>query len=183
MDIETAVALRRMISEIEVNCSSLDKSSPTTLLPPETRKIIGFSTAGSIQFRRTPRVIISASAYGIKGFTVSPGAAAPATMADFWSFVDKFKFVIIYIFAAYIFEFFTDYLRRKEYEVLPSDIQLKEIALFYFLLLVILGFFNGFAVAFSMDNELYQIIVLFIIIIVKTTAQVFLRKSKSKYFN
>ena len=41
------------------------------------------------------------------GFVVSPGAGAPVTMADLWSFVDKFKFVIIYIFAAYIFEFFT----------------------------------------------------------------------------
>ena len=117
------------------------------------------------------------------GFAVSPGAGAPVTMADLWSFVDKFKLVIIYIFAAYIFEFFTDYLRRKEYEVLPSDLQLKEIALFYFLLLVVLGFINGFAVAFSLDGKIYQIVMLFIVIGVKTLSQVFLRKGKSKYIS
>jgi hypothetical protein len=115
------------------------------------------------------------------GFSVSPGGTTPASMADFWTFVDKYKFVIIYIFASYIFGFFTDYLRRKEYEVLPSDMQLKEIAIFYFILLVILGLFNGFAVTFSMDNQLYQIIVLLIVTLVKTTAQIFLKKGKSKY--
>ena len=78
-------------------------------------------------------------------------------------------------------EFFTDYLRLKEYEVLPSDLQLKEIALFYFILLIVLAIINGTAVAFSLDSELYQIVMLLIIIGIKTTAQVFLRKRKSKY--
>lgn len=114
-------------------------------------------------------------------FAVSPGAGAPITMIDLWSFIDKYIIVIIYIFAAYIMEFFTDYLRLKEYEVLPSDLQLKEIALFYFILLIVLAIINGTAVAFSLDSELYQIVMLLIIIGIKTTAQVFLRKRKSKY--
>ena len=72
-DIETAVALRRRISSMEVTKFSLAKSSPTTVVAPETRKITGLGIAGSIQLRKTPRVIISASAYFHNGLIVSPG--------------------------------------------------------------------------------------------------------------
>jgi hypothetical protein len=114
-------------------------------------------------------------------FVISPGAGAPATMKELWSFADEYSIVIVFIFVSYLLDFFTGYLRSKEYEVLPSDVQLKEIALFYFLLLIVLVLINGVAVAFSIDSELYQIVMMFIIIGIKTIAQVMLRKGKSKY--
>jgi hypothetical protein len=43
------------------------------LVPPDTRKMIGFVFVGSMQARKTPRVTNTASAYGSSGFTVSPG--------------------------------------------------------------------------------------------------------------
>ena len=114
-------------------------------------------------------------------YVISPGAGAPATMNELWSFADEYSIVIVFIFGSYLLDFFTGYLRSKEYEVLPSDLQLKEIALFYFLLLIVLVLINGVAVAFSIDSELYQIVMMFIIIGIKTMAQVMLRKGKSKY--
>ena len=109
-------------------------------------------------------------------FAISPDAGAPVTMGELWSFADEYKIVIVLIFGSYLMEFFTNYLCTKKYEVLPSDLQLKEIALFYFLLLIVLALINGIAVAFSIDSELYQIIMVFIIIGIKSMAQVTFRK-------
>jgi len=114
-------------------------------------------------------------------FIISPATSAPVTMRELWSFTDAYSFVIVLIFGSYLIGFFTNYLRSREYEVLPSDLQLKEIALFYFFLLIVLALINVIAVAFSIDSELYQIVIMFIIIGSKTVAQVMLRKSKSKY--
>jgi hypothetical protein len=114
-------------------------------------------------------------------FAVSPGAGAPVTLTELWFFTDEYSIVIVLALGSYLIDFFISYLGSKEYEVLPSDLQLKEIALSYLLLLIALALINGFAVAFSMDGEAYQIVMMFTIIGFKTTAQVMLRKSKSKY--
>jgi len=109
-------------------------------------------------------------------FVISPDAGAPVTMRELWSFVDEFKIVIVLIFGSYLLDFFTNYLYSKKFMVLSSDLQLKEIAIFYPLLLILLTFVNGTAVAFSMDSKLYQIIMVFIVIGMKSMAQVLSRK-------
>ena len=114
-------------------------------------------------------------------FAISPDAGAPVTMKELWSFADEYKIIIVLIFGSYIMEFFTNYLIPREYEVLPSDLQLKEIAFFYFPLLIVLALINGVAVLFSIDSELYQIVMMFMIVGFKTVGQVMLRKGKSKY--
>ena len=111
-------------------------------------------------------------------FVISPDAGAPVTMKELWSFADEYTIVIVLIFGSYIMEFFTNYLISKKYEVLSSELQLKEIVLFYILLLVLLTFINGIAVAFSLDGELYQIVMMFIIIGMKTMAQAMFIKVK-----
>lgn len=70
---DAAEAFRRMISCIEVTMDSLARSSPTTDTPPDTRRMMGFSIAGSTQLRSIPRVSIKPSAYCRIGFMVSPG--------------------------------------------------------------------------------------------------------------
>jgi len=70
---DTALAFNRRISFIEVTRLSLDKSLPTTDTAPDTRSIMGLGNVGSIQFRKTPRVSMSASAYCQMGLMVSPG--------------------------------------------------------------------------------------------------------------
>ena len=114
-------------------------------------------------------------------FTISPDAGAPVTMKELWSFADEYKIIIVLIFGGYIMEFFTNYLIPREYKVLPSDLQLKEIAFFYFSLLIVLAIINGVAVLFSIDSKLYQIVMMFMIVGFKTMGQVMLRKGKSKY--
>ena len=114
-------------------------------------------------------------------FAISPDAGAPVTMEELWSFADEYKIIIVLIFGGYIMDFFTNYLIPREYEVLPSDLQLKEIAFFYFPLLLVLALINGVAVLFSIDSELYQIVMMFMIVGFKTMGQVMLRKGKSKY--
>jgi len=109
-------------------------------------------------------------------FAISPDAGAPVTMRGLWSFAEEYTIVIVLIFSSYLMDFFTNYLFSKKYKVLPSDLQLKEIALFYFLLLIVLGLINVIAVAFSLDSVLYQIIMVFIIIGNKSMAQVMFRK-------
>ena len=114
-------------------------------------------------------------------FVVSPAAGAPVTMAELWSFTNEYSIAIFFIAGSYLIEFIVGYLGSKEYNALPSDIQLKEIAIFYIILLVVLALINGIAVLFSIDGELYQIVMMFIIIGIKTIAQVMLRKNKSKF--
>ena len=72
-DIDTADALSLMISWMDVTRFSFAKSSPTTVVAPETRRIMGLGIAGSTQFLSTPRVSIIASAYCTSGLIVSPG--------------------------------------------------------------------------------------------------------------
>jgi hypothetical protein len=114
-------------------------------------------------------------------FVVSPGAGAPVKLTELWSFTEEYSLVIFLVFGSYLTDFFNNYLVLKEYEVLPSDLQLKEIALSYLLLLIALALINGFAAAFSMDSEVYQIVMMFAIIGFKTAAQVMLRRGKTKY--
>jgi hypothetical protein len=114
-------------------------------------------------------------------FVISSDAGAPVTIAELWSFTDEYSIVIVLVFASYLMDFFMGYLGSKEYKVLPADVQLKEIALSYLLLLIALALINSFAVAFSIDSEVYQIVVVFAIVGFKTAAQVMLRKSKSGY--
>jgi hypothetical protein len=109
-------------------------------------------------------------------FAISPDAGAPVTISKLWSFANEYKVVIVLIFGSYLMEFFTDYMGSNKYGVLPSDLQLKEIALFYFLLLIILALINGIAVAVSLNSELYQIIMVLVIIGTKSMAQVMFRK-------
>jgi hypothetical protein len=111
-------------------------------------------------------------------FVISPDASAPVTMKELWSFADEYTIVIVLIFGSYLMEFFTNYLISKEYEVMSSELQLKEIVLFYILLLVLLTFINGIAVAFSLDSGLYQIVIMVIIIAMKTMAQAMFIKVK-----
>ncbi|NNG26806.1 MAG: hypothetical protein HKM87_04725 [Ignavibacteriaceae bacterium] len=111
-------------------------------------------------------------------FVISPDASAPVTIKELWSFTDEYKIVIVIIFGSYLFEFFANYLISKEYKVLSSELQLKEIVLFYIILLVLLTLINGIAVLFSIDSELYQIVIMFIIIGIKTLAQAMFIKTK-----
>src|SRR5205823_8898340 len=67
------VALSLIASSIEAVTVSLDKSSPITLLPPDTLKTIGTSVLGITDVRRTPLVIIKESAYGKRGLIVLLG--------------------------------------------------------------------------------------------------------------
>lgn len=114
-------------------------------------------------------------------YAVSPGASAPVKLEELWSFSEEYSLVIFLVFGSYLMDFFNNYLVLKEYEVLPSDLQLKEIALSYLILLIALALINGFATAFSMDSEVYQIVMMFAIIGFKTAAQVMLRRGKTKY--
>ncbi len=57
----TAAALMRMMSSMVVVSSSLARSLPTMLLPPETRRISAGLMAGLITARIVPRVMNSAS--------------------------------------------------------------------------------------------------------------------------
>jgi len=114
-------------------------------------------------------------------FVVSPAAGAPVTMTELYSFLDEYNIAIFFVTGSYFIEFIVGYLGLKEYEVLPSGIQLKEIAIFYVILLVMLALINGASVLFSVESEPYQIVILIAIISIKTISQVLLRKSKSKF--
>ena len=114
-------------------------------------------------------------------FVVSPAAGAPVTMAELWSFTDEYSIALYFVAGSYLIEFIVGYLGSKEYKVLPSGILLKEIAIFYIVLLVMLALINGAAVLFSVESEPYQIVILITIISIKTITQVLLRKSKSRY--
>ncbi len=109
-------------------------------------------------------------------FAISPSAGAPVTLRELWFFADEFKIVIVLIFGSYLLDFFTNYLYSKKFKLLSSELQLKEIALFYPLFLILLTFVNGIAVAFSIDNKLYQIIMVIIVIGMKAMAQILFRK-------
>ncbi|OPY07578.1 MAG: hypothetical protein A4E67_01199 [Syntrophaceae bacterium PtaB.Bin038] len=58
---------------MEVVIASLARSLPMTLVPPDTRRMMGLAPAGSMQFLNTPLVTKSASHQGSSGATVSPG--------------------------------------------------------------------------------------------------------------
>ncbi len=73
IDVATAEALSRTASRIEVVCTSSEMSSFRMLAPPETRRTNGTSAEGSRQFRRTPRVSMTASVYGRRGSIVFRG--------------------------------------------------------------------------------------------------------------
>ena len=56
--------------------SSFDKSSPTILVPPDTRSTIGTGYFESTDVRCTPRVIINESQYFSNGAIVFFGASS-----------------------------------------------------------------------------------------------------------
>ena len=55
-------AFRRMTSSMSVMIVSLERSSSSTLLPPETRSTTGVSIELGMSERRMPRVSMSVSA-------------------------------------------------------------------------------------------------------------------------
>ena len=61
IDMATALAFKRIASLTLVVISSFDKSSPTILVPPDTRKTIGVDDLALTDVRCTPRVTISES--------------------------------------------------------------------------------------------------------------------------
>jgi hypothetical protein len=56
-----------MASSIEVVIPSSERSFPTILVPPETRRMMGFVFSGSTDERKTPLVTKIASQYGSSG--------------------------------------------------------------------------------------------------------------------
>jgi hypothetical protein len=72
------MALSLIASSTEFVIVSLDKSSPTILLPPETLKTIGTSVLGFTEVRKTPLVTIKESAYDKSGLIVLLGTSNPS---------------------------------------------------------------------------------------------------------
>ena len=72
----TADAFRRMISSIEVVRASCARSAPTMLVQPETLRIMGTLSMGSMQARNTPRVQNKPSQNCSRSLTVSPGLSS-----------------------------------------------------------------------------------------------------------
>ena len=62
IDSAMPAAFRRMHSSMSVMIVSLERSSSSTLLPPETRSTIGVSSVLGMSVRSTPRVSMSVSA-------------------------------------------------------------------------------------------------------------------------
>lgn len=73
MERETADTFSLAASTTDVVMASSDRAGPTMLVPPETLRMMGVSTSGSMEDRRIPLVSMSASVYGISGFTVLHG--------------------------------------------------------------------------------------------------------------
>jgi hypothetical protein len=129
-DIETALAFNLKISFIEVTRLSLDKALPTTDTAPDTRSMMGLGRIGSMQFLKTPRVIISASAYCQMGLMVSPGFSRQwvgpwkypwsigkkTALPSFWISLDKRFFIphsIVYHFSVEV-----SFCRIEQHEIL-----------------------------------------------------------------
>ncbi len=76
IDIVTAVALILIASLTLVVISSLDRSSPMMLAPPDTRSTIGTGKFGSTELLTTPLVTIKESQYLIIGEIVLLGTSS-----------------------------------------------------------------------------------------------------------
>ena len=120
-------------------------------------------------------------------FLLHGAFAVSASSADFrkedlYMFIGENIFIVIYIFGDYIYTFVKDYILLREHETLGSEFHLKEIAIFYFVILVALGIINGVSVGLSLDYVIYQVVILLLIIGIKTISQIILRKVKNKVY-
>jgi len=106
------------------------------------------------------------------------GTSAKFTNNDILLFLKDNYLVVGFIFCEYIYLFYINYFKLKEYKLLPESLYLKEIWVFYLLLLVILGMINAVSGFFHFTASLYQIIMLILLISVKIFVQLLLKKRK-----
>ena len=76
MERETADTFSLSASTTEVVTASSDRSGPTMLVPPETLRMTGVPSLGSMEARSIPLVSMSASVYGRRGSTVFHGSSS-----------------------------------------------------------------------------------------------------------
>jgi hypothetical protein len=119
-------------------------------------------------------------------FLIHTAFAVSAVTAEFdyqivVSFIQNNILPITLIFLGTIYDFVFNFIKRSEYEHIPSGIQMKEIAVFYLVVLVVIALIHVVSVALEIQGGIYRTIMLFVVVGGKTLAQLALKKVKDKY--
>ena len=117
------------------------------------------------------------------GFLVSTAYSFSArvshfTRDDIFLFIHDNYLVILFIFAEYIYLFCIHYIKLKEYKLLPSEMYLKEIGVFYMLFLIIMVLIKAITGFLEIEKLAFQLVMLVIIISIKIFVQLLLKKRK-----
>jgi hypothetical protein len=99
----------------------------------------------------------------------------------FVSFIENNILPIAFILLGAIYDFVFNFLKRREYEHIPAHAQMKEIAVSYLVILVVIALIHVVSVAFEIQGGIYQTIMLLVVVGGKTLAQLALKSMKDKY--
>jgi hypothetical protein len=115
-------------------------------------------------------------------FAIS-AASAEVSISFIISFLKFNILIVILICADYVYGFYRDYIKIKEYKILSTEFYEIEIYLFYILLITAIGLINGAGVFLKLTADIYQFVMFILIIVLKTAAQILMKKRKDiEYF-